>query len=114
LARGTDVTDEAEITAPGDEDWTWYLIVLPELGAHARTVVHYAGPLDDELKQCGLGHVFSFGTRQNRTQHSIDIKVKDPERGLAVTRRILRTLNVPASASICGKVREFSVYDDAT
>lgn len=82
------MSDEVERFKISDGEATWYLVVFPELGEAARSVAHFAKPLDDELSGSKLGYVFSFGTYKNRTQHSIEIKVRDAGEGIAAIRRV--------------------------
>ena len=50
-----------EELGPGEipiDEAQWITVVFPELGAGARSVVHYVEPIDGEFRRTGLGYVF--------------------------------------------------------
>ena len=55
-------------------------------------------PLDDALKQAGIGEVTGGGSGMGIA--NIDVEVADPERGLALIREVLRNLGVAPSTII--------------
>jgi hypothetical protein len=55
-------------------------------------------PLDDALKQAGLGEVTGGGSGGGKV--NIDVETTDPDQGLALIRDVLRKLSVPSSTII--------------
>jgi hypothetical protein len=70
-------------------------------------------PLDDALRQAGIGEVTGGGTGMGIA--NIDVEVRDVQAGLALVRRVLQALGVARSTVIkqYDPVRaEHQVYED--